>query len=279
MPDSIESILETPSASRRITFPLPGDTQAWWNFGVSVGVGWLLLLGPRLDTQALALALAGAALFFSSEWLSHLTGRSREGEVRPARLGSPLGLTLLLLTAASLSWFLWHTEPLEREAWATAVTAVGCLVALMFILRLEWRPLDSRLLYLTHLIVTLPCLMFGFVAWGVGSPAALGAWYLPAAYFPAQALFAQYWMEGGDAPSNNLSALAAPVLLGILLLATRGAWAGVAFLALFLLRVILALHSRRLAGTLPGFAQMRRLSWELQAWNLAAVLAWAVSVH
>lgn len=260
-------------------FPFPADAQAWWNFGVSAGVGWFLVLGRRFDPLALALALAGAALFFSSEWLSHLAGRSRQGDVRPARPGSPLGLGLLSLTALSLGVFLWRVPDLDREAWATVITAVGCLVAFMFVLRMELRPLDSRLLFLTHFIVTLPCLMYGFVVWGVGAPEALGAWYLPAAYFPAQALFAQYWMEGPDAPASRLSNLAAPLLIGILLLATRGQWPAVTFLALFLLRTVWGLQLRQQSAGLPGFGAIRRFSWELQLWTLTGIMAWALSLR
>jgi hypothetical protein len=168
---------------------------------------------------------------------------------------------------------------LDREAWATVITAVGCLVAFMFVLRMELRPLDGRLLFLTHFIVTLPCLMYGFVQWGVGAPEALGAWYLPAAYFPAQALFAQYWMEGPDAPGSSLSRLAAPLLVGVLLLATRGQWPAVAFLTLFSLRAVWGLQVRRRTEGLPGFGAIRRFSWELQLWNLAGVLAWALSLR
>jgi hypothetical protein len=269
----------TLSGSVRLRFPFPADAQAWWNFCVSAGVGWLLVLGLRWDPLALALALAGASLFFSSEWLSHLAGRSREGDVRPARLLSPLGLGLLGSTALSLGAFLVRVGGQDREAWATAITAVGCLVAFMFVLRMELRPMDSRLLFLTHFIVTLPCLMYGFVNWGVGAPQAFGAWYLPAAYFPAQALFAQYWMEGPDAPASRLSSLAGPLLIGILLLATREQWPAVAFLALFLMRTVWGLQVRRRSAGLPGFGAIRRFSWELQLWTLGGVMAWALSLR
>lgn len=260
-------------------FPFPADEQAWWNVLACLGVGWLLSLGARLDLQALALALAAMSLFFGSDWFSRLAGRSREGHVKPARFFDPLGLLLLAVTASSLGAFLFHADNLEREAWATVITGISCLVALMFILRLEWRALDGRLLYITHLILTLPALMFGFVAWGVFSPRAFGVWILPAAYFPAQALFAQFWMEGADAPDASLSLLAVPLLAGILLQATRGAWPGVAFLAVFLLWLLVRLQSRRLAGGLPGFSEVRRLNWEIQAWNLAAIAAWAISLR
>lgn len=269
-----------PSASRaKAPFPFPNDSQAWWNVGVNLGVGWLLILGAKPDLSGLALTLAALGLFFSSEWLSQLSGRSRQGTVSPSHWASPLGLGLLAVTAASLLWFLFIAERLDREAWATVITGVACPVALMFVLRMEWRPLDGRLLYLTHLILTLPSLVFGFLAWGVASPQAFGAWILPAVYFPAQALFAQYWMEGPEAPPSALSVLAAPVLAGILLQATRNAWPGVAFLGLFLLRAIWLVQSRRMSGGLPGFARVKLLSWEIQLWNLGAVIAWALTMR
>jgi len=272
-----EAVGKRPDASAG-SFPYPNDAQAWWSVGVCLGVGWLLCLGLRFDGKAAALALAGLALFFGSEWFSHLAGRSREGAVAPARLFEPLGLGLLAITAVSLAWFVWMTEPLDRQAWGAVMTGVGCLVALMFILRLEWRPLDGRLLFLTHVILTLPTLMFGFVAWGVFAPRAFAVWIFPAAYFPAQALFSQFWMEGGEAPSDALSLLSAPLLVAILVQAGRGAWLGVAFMALFLLWVLVRLLQRHRDTALPGFKQVRNLGWQIQAWNLAAIVAWALSL-
>ncbi|HXC63145.1 MAG TPA: hypothetical protein VNZ67_02245, partial [bacterium] len=146
MSKTMDPLLAVRPAAEQSRFPWPSDPQAWWNIAVSLGVGWFLILGLRFDSRALALAVAGLSLFFASEWFSQLAGRSREGDVRPAHLAEPFGLGFLALTAVSLGVFLWQTSPLQREAWATVVTAVACLVALLFILRLEWRPLDARLL-------------------------------------------------------------------------------------------------------------------------------------
>lgn len=268
------------NTDERPIFPWPRDSQAWWSVMSCLLGGWAFVIGPRLEIQALALAVAALGLFFSSDWLSHLAGRSREGDVKPAEWGEPAGLSLIGLTAAALVFFMLRAVPLEREAWATVVTGVGCLVALMFVLRLEWRPMDGRLLYLTHVILTLPALVFGFVVWGVGSPWAFGAWILPAVYFPAQALFAHYWMKGTDAPGSSLSILAGPLLLGILLQSWRGGWTAVAFLAVFLLRILWHLQQRRVQqGSFPGFAAIRRLNLELQAWNLCALVAWGLTLQ
>jgi hypothetical protein len=270
--------MEQATPPKSAGFPWPRDAQAWWSVFSCLAGGWVLIVGLRLDTQALALAVVGLGLFFSSDWLSHLAGRSREGDVHPADWDEPAGLSLLGLTAASLAYFLLQSSGPDRHAWATVVTGVGCLVALMFVLRLEWRPLDGRLLYLTHVILTLPALVFGFTVWGVGSPEAFMAWALPAVYFPAQALFAHYWMEGTDAPGSSLSVLAAPLLGGVLLQAWRGGWVAAAFLSAFLLRCLWQLQRRRLQDAgLPGFAAIRRLSLELQAWNVAALGAWGVA--
>jgi hypothetical protein len=265
---------KSPSSAR---FHFPNDTQAWWGVSSCLAVGWLLSLGMRMDPSAAALALAALSLFFGSEWFSRLAGRSREGHVEPSRFAEPLGLGLLALTLASLISFVWICDPIAREAWGGVITGVACMVALMFILRLEWRALDGRLVYLTHLILTLPTLMFGFVAWGVFSPRAFGMWILPAAYFPAQALFSQFWMEGREAPRAALSIISGPILLAVLLQATRGAWVGVAFCGLFLLWSLIRLYQRRRAEVLPCFKEVGRLNWEIQAWNLAAIAAWALS--
>lgn len=271
-----------PAASgpaREGSFPWPNDGQAWWSFLAGQLGGWALLFGFGVSQEGLALAAAAFSLFFASDWLSHVGGHSREGAVKPAAF-EPLGLALIGMTAVSLAAFMVLLSPAAREAWAIVVTGVACLVALMFILRLEMRPLDGRLLYLTHVILTLPALTLGFLRYGVGAPEAFRFWMLPAVYYPAQALFAHYWMEGTDAPGESLSVLAGPLLAGILLEAWTGGWMGAAFLALFLGRAVFLLQRRRASGqSLPGFAEVRRLSREFMAWNIAGLLAWAVCVN
>lgn len=259
-------------------FPWPKDGQAWWSFGACLLGGWALSFGARPDRAGLSLAASALGLFLASDWLSHLAGRSRDGEVDPAPAFDLRGIGLLLLAAAGLGSLLGSVPRADSGAWLQAITAHACLVALMFILRLEWRALDGRLLYLSHFILTLPVLGLGFAAWGVGSPMALGLWILPALYFPAQALFTQYWMEGPAAPATGLSILAAPLLAGIVLEALRGGWWAVGFLGLYLLRAVLLLQARRnSAQRVPGFAEVKRLGWELQGWNVAAVVVWVLS--
>lgn len=261
-------------------FPWPSDSQAWWSALSCSVVAWFLVIGPHFNPQAFALVVAGVSLFLCSDWLSHLAGHSREGAVSPASWSEPVGLGLMGLTLLSLVSFLVELPSLGRENWGMVITGVACLVALMFVLRMEWRPLDGRLLYLTHLILTLPALVLGFVVWGVGSAQAFGVWLLPATYFPTQALLVQYWMEGDTAPRASLSVLATPLLLGILLLAQYQSWLATFVLASFLFRAITLLRARQRDGaSLPGFAATHRLSQELQAWNLMVLLIWALSLR
>lgn len=259
-------------------FPWPKDGQAWWSFSACLLGGWALSFGAKLDRAGLSLAASALGLFLASDWLSHLAGRSRDGEVDPAPAFDLRGIGLLLLAAAGLGSLLGSVPPNENGAWLQAITAHACLVALMFILRLEWRALDGRLLYLSHLILTLPVLGFGFAAWGVGSATALGLWILPALYFPAQALFTQYWMEGPAAPGTALSILALPLLGGALFEALRGGWWATAFFGLYLLRVVFMIQARRDSGhRVPGFAEAKRLGLEMQGWNVAAVVVWVLT--
>jgi hypothetical protein len=261
----------------KMSFPWPGDGQAWWSFCACLLGGWALSFGLRADPAGLGLAASALGLFLSSDWLSHLAGRSRDGEVAPPPALDPRGLALLLLAAAGLVWLLRHVPPGDDVAWLQAITANACLVALMFILRLEWRALDGRLLYLSHLLLTLPVLGLGFAAWGVGAPAALGLWILPGLYFPAQALFTQYWMEGPGAPASGLSILALPLLAGVLFQSLRGGWWAAAFLGLFLFRTVWLLQARRNSGQImPGFADVRRLGREMQGWNVGAMVVWGL---
>jgi hypothetical protein len=263
--------------SLRPAFPWPHDSQAWWTFGAGLAGGWALSLGLHAPPAGLALSAAALGLFLASDWLSHLQGRSREGAVRPASAADPRGLALLALAAGGAALLLRFSPSLENGAWLQALTANACLVALMLILRLEWRPLDGRLLFLSHFILTLPILGLGFVAWGVGSAQALGLWILPGLYFPTQALFTQYWMEGWAAPRSGPSLIAAPLLAGILLQALRERWSGAIFLGFFLIRSVWLLQQRRdTKDLMPGFRAMRDLNRELQVWNVAALIAWVL---
>jgi len=257
----------------RNKFLWPQDSSAWWSFLTSLIGGTWLSQGAHWHPGTGGLTLAAVSLFLVSDWLSHLTGRSRQGKVPNADLINPIGLALLTSAALGGYYFYQHIEPADLGTWQTMAIATLCLVGFIFILRLEWLALDSRLVFLTHLLLTVPALYFGFMHWGVGDARAYGQWIPLAIYFPAQALFSVFWLQGKLAPSSARSILAVPLLFGVIVLAGPGAWSLTLFLVAFLARSVYLLHRRQESPKgLPGLESIQYLGWELHAWN--AVFCW-----
>lgn len=263
------------ASPRGTAFSLPDDGQAWWAF-LSACLGGSLLpfhLGLP-DTRQAALLLSMAGIFLCSEWVSNLGGRGRQGAVPHASLLEPLGIGLGAIALAGLATFLYLTPGPERGAWVAALTAVACLTALLFVLRLELVPLDTRLVALAHLLATLPCLLLGFLGWGVGDARAFALWAWPALYFPSHALLTRFWLEGGSATPHALSLIAAPLLATLFGATLAQAWIPAGALAIFLARALWLLRTRLGEARTPGFADIRRLYQEMHAWNAFLVTLW-----
>jgi hypothetical protein len=235
-----------------------------------------MVFGLQGHAGAPGLGVSALSIFLASEWMSHLSGRSRHGRVPQAAWAQPVGLALL---AAALwgCWSLYHALPESSQAaWQSLGAATFSGLALIIILRMEWVPLDARLVFLTHLLVTTPALLFGFLQWGVGHSHAFAVWLPLAAYFPAQALFSVYWLQGPAAPPQALSLLATPVLAGIVALSLVQAWPLALFLALALARFIILLKRRQEEAPthLPKLQAMQRLGRELHIWHALFCAAW-----
>ena len=258
-------------------FPWPEDSSAWWSFLTSLLGGLWLTQGAHWQPGSVGLLVAALCLFLVSDWLSHLTGRSRQGKIVNTERGHPLGFVLLISAGLGGAYFYLQLNVADLAIWQRIAVGALCLLTLIFILRLEWVALDSRLVFLTHLLLTLPALVFGFLHWGVGDGRAYELWLPLAVYFPTQALFSVYWLQGKLAPSSARSLLALPLLLGIVLLARSGSWLLTLFLAAFLARAVTLLHHRqRSPKGLPDLESIQYLGWELHAWNAAFCWAWAL---
>lgn len=256
-------------------FPWPDDGNAWWTLTASLLGGAWMVFGWQGHPGALGLGSAALSIFLASEWMSHLSGHSRHGRVPNATWAQPIGLALLAIAFWGC-WSLYHALPeASQPAWQSLGAAMFSGLALIIILRMEWVPLDARLVFLTHLLVTAPALVFGFLQWGLGSPHAFAIWLPLAAYFPAQALFSVYWLQGPSAPPRSLSLVAIPILLGIIALSLVQAWPLALFLAVTLGRFIHLLRKRQEeAAHLPEMQAMQRLGRELHVWNSLFCAAW-----
>lgn len=259
-----------------IQFRLPDDHRAWANFSIAALGGGLLVLRERgLDGAGLALLLSMASLVLVSEWISNLMGRSSQGPMAPARL-DPRGLLVAGSCLVLLLTFLVGLAPSERQPWLAVLAAVAAAVGLLFLLRLEWVAMDRRLLLLTQLLLTTPCLLLGFRAWGVGAPEAFAAWAPLALFLPGLTLVERVWMDGPTAAPNCLTFALLPTLSGMAGLAAIGqAWMAVYF-ACFSLRAALLLLARRSGGraAMPSFRCIRAFGRESALWTLGFVLLW-----
>ena len=257
-------------------FPWPDDGSAWWTLAASLLGGAWLVFGLQGHPGALGLGGATLCIFLASEWMSHLSGRSRQGRVPHAEWAQPLGLALLTGALAGC-WSLYHALPEAVQAlWQSLGAAMFSGLALILILRMEWVPLDARLVFLTHLLVTTPVLLFGFLQWAPGDPRAFAVWLPLAAYFPAQALFSVYWLQGPGAPARALSLLALPMLLGIIALSIVRQWPLALFLALALGRFVVLLNRRQQdpPQRLPPLQAMQRFGREAHIWHGLFCAVW-----
>ncbi|MFN8422301.1 MAG: hypothetical protein U0470_02575 [Anaerolineae bacterium] len=184
-------------------FRLPRDLKALVSFLIAAVGGAVVAFFPGPpDAASVWLLLSMAGLVLVSEWISNLMGRGADGAVSPASPRDVRGIAVGAACIALLLAFLWRLPPGERRAWAAVLAALGSGVALLFLLRIEWVPLDRRLIALTHLLLTAPCLLLGFRAWGIGAPRAFTAWAPLALFLPSVALVERAWMDGPNSARN-----------------------------------------------------------------------------
>jgi hypothetical protein len=196
--------------------------------------------------------------------------------VRPSKTLAWQGLALLVLVAVGLSTLLTTVPADDRNAWLQILGSVACALVLVYVLRLEWVALDSRLVFLTHLLLSSPALLVAFLHWGPLSSQAFLLWILPACFFASQALFNVLWFKSQTEHGHAPSVLALPLLAGAIGLLSLGHWLQAAFLVLFLIRALNLLR-RRGADSIPAFKAIQNLSLELHAWSGATLLLWLLA--
>lgn len=264
-----------PRTEEAPAFQLPDDHRAWLSFAIAAGGGLLLAFYPALpDGASLALLLSMAGLVLLSEWISNLMGRG--GRTAPtARLDLRGPLAGLICVGLLLS-FLARLPAGERQAWVAVLTGLAAALGLLFLLRLEWVPLDRRLLVLAQLLLTAPCLLMGFRAWGVGAAPAFAAWAPLAVFLPAVTLVERAWMDGPAAPRNALTAALLPSLLAMAALAGRGQPALALFFAAWCLRAGKLVLGRRAGDpvAMPSFRSIHAFGRETRWWIKIFVAVW-----
>ncbi len=259
-------------------FRLPAEPTAWWGF-LSASFGGLMtveLRAPGRIQEALALSLSGAALFLASDWVSSLGGKSLHGDVPKASWRSLPGLALLATAAGFLAAFRILVPAQEAWSWDLVLAGVAVLVALMFLMRLEMVPLDSRLLLISGILSTLPALMLGYLALRPDWRSALVFWAPPAIYFPVSVLFSQTWIRGLSTGRRKIVLVVAPLLPVAALSLAFGRLLPALFILAYLAWILKCLLSRfdEKETRLPQFSAILKVSRTQSLFHAVAVVIW-----
>jgi hypothetical protein len=263
------------------TAEFPKDASAWWAFAGSSlgGLALVLVRAPQRLAESLFLLLAFSCLFGASDWISSLSGKSLGGDI-PTRHFWPSASPLVLTAGvAALAWFCRLEAPRDLNFWLLALASGASVTVLMFLLRLDLAPHDSRLLALSSLLCTLPALYLAFLAFGGPYLQAWIFWLLPAIYFPVSSVFAWTWLQGLYGSKTHLTLLAAPILILVLLALGWGADLDALVLLAYLAYLVGRLLARYQQGSqrLPEFSAIRHLGREQSSWNLLVVMAWCLN--
>lgn len=262
-------------------FPVPTDASAWWAF-LSSSLGGLALVhfhSPARMREGLILVFAFACLFVASDWISSLSGKGLSGEVPRGQLRSLPGFILSALALACLAWFYQLQPQLDARLWMASLVCAAALTSLMFFLRLDLLPYDSRLLAFSSMLCTLPALFLSFLALGWHDVYSWYFWAAPALFFPVSTVFAWTWLQGLYHARRHLTLLAAPLMVLIVAALSESADLSALMLTAYLIYLIRRLQTRyrRGAEKLPEFSDIRKLGREQAAWNAAIVLSWLLN--
>jgi len=255
----------------------PIDRQAWVSFAIASLGGAVVAFYPRLpDAATVALVLSMAGLVVVSEWISHVMGRFREGAAAGAAHGDARGALIVAGCVFLVSAFLSQLPVREREAWIAVLATLAAGVGVLFLLRLEWVPVDRRLLVLTHVLLTVPCLLLGFRAWGVGAARAFAVWAPLALFLPGVVLVERAWMDGPTGARNALTVGLLPTLLGAAGLALADQRLVAAYFALWTVRAGFLVLARQASDStaIPSFRSIRAFGRETCWWVGGFVVVW-----
>lgn len=158
----------------------------------------------------------------------------------------------------------------------SAIAPLAAGVGVLLVLRLQWVPVDRRQLVLTHVLLTVPCLLLGFRAWGVGAARAFALWAPLALFLPAVVLVERAWMDGPSGPRNALTVGLLPTLLGAAGLALAGQYVVAALFAVWTARAGCLILARQAADStaIPSFRSIRAFGRETWGWVGGFVVVW-----
>jgi hypothetical protein len=278
IPAPLHDAVPGAGARGHVRFYVPFEHGAWWAFFSCLAIGLLQNLHRPLWALALALSASMACLFLASDWASGLLGAFRAGRIQSLIQRDNVwgwflltgGLTGISLTRAGL--------PVERRAAWDEALAAGALYGLFVLgLRLRLKPRHSLLLILSSLLLTLPGLYLGGLAFGGFTLRAWDFWGLLAAFFSCNVFYVQTWMRAGALSKVRLALVPAAYLGLSLLLAGVGSYPGSLSLSALALRASWRLWRRAQSlrsGAATRPAEIRALGWEQVGWSLVLLGIW-----
>jgi hypothetical protein len=217
-------------------FHVPFEHGAWWAFG-SVWVGALAVaLFRHADFMAcLCAALALAIGFVVQDWAQALVGvlLGRRSQAR-SRWQAPQGWFLSSLALAALGVQVFRCLPSERWAWLGLWMFLSLAMGLGLLVRVLQSGRGRQSLAGTALLLAVPALPLGVLAFGFGWKV-LALFFWPLVYYPAATLAAQSYIRGfpekarwaGPALAAGMGFLAlffGAWLAGLLLALNAGRW-------------------------------------------------------
>lgn len=263
----------------------PIDRQAWVSFAIASVGGVVVAFYPRLpDAATVALVASMAGLVIVSEWITSVMDRFRDRSgpgplsrsAAVPRRSDARGTAVLAGCVILAGAFLSQLPESERQVWIAVLATLGAGVGVLFLLRLEWVPVDRRLLVLTHVLLTVPCLLLGFRAWGVGAARAFAVWAPLALFLPGVVLVERAWMDGPTGARNALTVGLLPTLLGAAGLALADQRLVAAYFALWTVRAGVLVLARQASDStaIPSFRSIRAFGRETCWWVGGFVVAW-----
>ncbi len=260
-------------------FSWPGEPEAWWSFLSTSLVGMVLIAAQasaRLP-EAACLLLSMTSVFLASDWISALGGRGISGERPRSSLMAVPGWTLLLLAVLGLAFFFKILDSELVRPWVFLIALVGAATALIFLMRLQLLPLDTRLVSLSVALSTSPALLLSLLSLGLEDRRAIELWLYPAVYFPVAALFSYTWLRGLIAHRPSIAVAATPLLILFVAAIAQVQYPLAVFFVVYTARVtqLLIKRDRESHDHLPAFSEIRRLAREIHVWNALFVALWA----
>lgn len=256
-------------------FHIPFEHGAWWSFVSTLLGGLIVALASSVPPlTAVALSLALFLGFLSQDWAQALLAKLMDRRSQAlSSWDAWQGWALAFLAAAAATVVLFGTQATQRWAWALGFGVAALLMSLVLLSRLTQSGRGRRTLALSSLLLALPALPLGILAFGP-SAKALSFWIWPTLYYPAVTLTAQAYIRGSSPRARYLGP-SLGVLLALAALSAGGNWVGGLWLLASVRQTWVLRQRWRLQPVgMPAGGAIRAFGKEQAAWGVTLTLIW-----